>query len=94
LTIGSGGFDLEAVGVLHEQQFSADIDLDGQVDMEDMVLLASSWQKRFGQAGFLARCDLSRPRDGMVNLDDVKLFADQWLSTEDWRKSSASNGDN
>ncbi len=93
LTVGSGGFDLEAVGVLNEQQYSADIDLNGQVDMEDLASLASSWNTRFGQAGYILRCDLSRPRDWVVNLDDVWLFAEQWLSIEEWRISAVRSGD-
>ncbi|NLH15225.1 MAG: hypothetical protein GX455_01470 [Phycisphaerae bacterium] len=88
LTFGSGGFDLEAVGVLREQQFSADINLDGRVDLEDWALFARAWQKRFGQVGYLARCDLTSPKDASVDMDDLVQFSGQWLSVEDWRIES------
>jgi hypothetical protein len=93
LTFGSGGFDLEAVGVLNEQRFSADLNLDGRIDLEDWALFAQSWHKRFGQPGFLARCDLADPKDGIVDMEDWIQFAGQWLSVEDWRNESPDSGD-
>ena len=93
LTQGSGGFDLEAVGVLNEQRFSADLNLDGRVDLEDWALFTQSWHKRFGQTGFLARCDLADPKDGIVDMEDWIQFAGQWLSIEDWRNESSDSGE-
>jgi hypothetical protein len=93
LTFGSGGFDLEAVGVLNEQRFSADLNLDGRVDLDDWTLFAQSWHKRFGQSGFLARCDLADPKDGIVDMEDWIQFAGQWLSVEDWRNESSDSGE-
>lgn len=55
VTIGSGGFDLEAIGVLRSQQYSGDINLDGIVDYEDLLILANAWLKHFGQDGWVAR---------------------------------------
>ena len=63
VTWDSGGFDLEAVGVLHEQQHSADIDLNGIVDCFDFTLLAKSWSSHLGQANWIGRCDLAGPED-------------------------------
>ncbi len=93
LTFGSGGFDLEAVGVLNEQRYSADLNLDGRVDLEDYGLFAQSWHKRFGQPGFLARCDLADPKDGIIDIEDWIQFAEQWLSVEDWRNESSDSGE-
>jgi hypothetical protein len=93
LTRGSGGFDLEAVGVLNEQRFSADLNLDGRVDLDDWALFAQSWNKRFGQSGFLARCDLADPKDGIIDMEDWIQFAGQWLSVEDWRNESPDSGE-
>lgn len=81
----SGGFDLEAVGVLKEQKYSADIDLNGVVDMFDFALFASAWQSHFGQADWIARCDLARPKDLVIDIFDLAVFAAQWLETEQWR---------
>lgn len=84
LTWGSGGFDLEAVGVLREQEYSADIDMDGVVDGRDFAMLASVWGVRFGQEGWIGRCDLGE-RDYVVDEKDLVEFAEQWLGVEEWR---------
>jgi len=84
-TVGSGGFDLEAVGVLHEQQYSADINLDGKVDLLDLMLLASTWNSHFGQERWIGRCDLAEPKDLSVDSSDFAVFAAQWRREEPWR---------
>jgi len=81
----SGGFDLEAIGVMKEQKYSADIDLNGVVDMYDFAVFASAWQSHFGQADWIARCDLAEPKDLIVDAFDLAVFAGQWLATEQWR---------
>ena len=85
LTLGSGGLDLEAVGVLREQNYSADIDLNGIVDVSDLELLISTLDSHFGEPGWIARCDLAEPKDLVIDLSDVAVFLDQWLKTEQWR---------
>jgi hypothetical protein len=85
VTEGSGGLDLEAVGVLKEQVYSADINLDGIVNSLDFALLGASWQKRFGEVGWIGRCDLDNAKDMMIDGRDLGVFADQWLETEQWR---------
>jgi hypothetical protein len=83
-TWGSGGFDLEAIGVLHEQQYSADIDLNGTVDVHDFELFASAWHTHFGQPGWLARCDLAEPKDMFIDMSDLVIFLNQWQAQETW----------
>jgi hypothetical protein len=84
-TSGSGGFDLEAIGVLHPQQYRGDINLDGVVNFVDFTILASAWQKQFGQDGWIARCDISSPRDMVVDILDFAVLAEDWLEVEQWR---------
>jgi len=84
-TWGSAGFDLEAIGVLHEQQYSADINLDGKVDLTDLMLLASAWHSQFGQEQWIERCDLAEPRDLFIDSSDFARFAAQWRHVERWR---------
>jgi hypothetical protein len=81
----SGGFDLEAVGVLKEQKYSADIDLNGVVDMFDFDLFASAWHRHFGEDGWLGRCDLAEPKDLFIGDSDFAVFVSQWLKSEQWR---------
>jgi len=85
VTFGSGGVDIEAVGVLEEQKYSADIDLNGVVDMYDFALLASAWHSRFGRPGWIGRCDLAEPKDLFIDDADFDVFVAQWLEVEEWR---------
>ena len=85
VTFGSGGLDIEAVGVLKEQKYSADIDLNGVVDIFDFALFASAWRSQFGRPGWIGRCDLAEPKDLIVDARDLAVFAAQWLETEQWR---------
>jgi hypothetical protein len=85
LTFESGGVDLEAVGILQEQNCSADINLDGIVDMSDYVLFSSAWGSHFGQVNWIGRCDLAEPRDYVIDRFDLAVFCVQWLKVENWR---------
>jgi hypothetical protein len=85
LTFESGGVDLEAVGILQEQNCSADINLDGVVDMFDFVLFSSAWGSHFGQVGWIGRCDLAEPKDYIIDSFDLSMFTAQWLGVEQWR---------
>ncbi|MHC4158058.1 MAG: hypothetical protein ACYSSO_03175 [Planctomycetota bacterium] len=85
VTWGSGGVDLEAVGVLKEQKYSADINLDGLVDIFDFALIGSAWRSHFGESDWISRCDLAEPRDLVIDEDDLCEFTKQWLGKESWR---------
>lgn len=85
VTFGSGGVDVEAVGVLHEQKYNADIDLNGVVDFNDFSLFASAWHSRFGRPGWIGRCDLAEPKDLFIDDADFDAFVAQWLEVEEWR---------
>jgi hypothetical protein len=93
LTFGSGGFDLEAVGVLQEQQYSADLNFDGRIDDRDWDLFVRSWGMHFGQPGFVARSDLAEPKDFVVDIRDMLEFTRQWLSVESWRTKLVNDED-
>jgi hypothetical protein len=84
-TWGSGGFDLEAVGVLREQEYAADMDLDGTVDYRDLAALAEAWQSRFGDERWNGRCDLAEPKDLRIDARDFAVLARQWGAVERWR---------
>jgi hypothetical protein len=84
-TTQSGGVDLEAIGVLREQEYSADINIDGVVDFNDFAVFAYAWKSHFGGAKWVMRCDLAEPEDYIINLRDYAVFANQWLKVEQWR---------
>ncbi len=85
LTWGSGGFDLEAVGVLKDQNCKGDINLDGIVDNEDLEIFAFSWLKHFGEDGWVGRCDLAWSGDLQIDFRDFAVFAQSWQQKEAWR---------
>jgi hypothetical protein len=80
---------LEAIGVLKEQKYSADINLNGVVDTFDFVLFALSWHRYFGESGWIARCDLSESKDLFIDTQDLAVFASQWLHEEQWKHFSS-----
>ena len=84
VTWGSGGLDLEAIGVLEEQEYSADINLDGIVDIYDLSLFTSAWLSHFGEENWIGRCDLAMPQDYIINMLDYAVFANQWFKVEQW----------
>jgi hypothetical protein len=88
VTWGSGGLDLEAVGVLKEQQYAADINLDGIVDGHDLALFASAWGSHFGRGNWISKCDLHASKDMVVDWQDLEVFVEQWLKVEQWRQSN------
>jgi hypothetical protein len=92
-TWGSGGFDLDAVGVLNEQRYEADVNLDGVVDARDLDLMNAAWGSHFGEANWNSRCDLASPRDLVIDSRDMDVLASQWGCVESWRQSSPA-GDN
>ena len=84
-TYGSGGFDLEAIGVLQPQRYKGDINLDGIVDYDDLAIFAECWLSHFGQDNYLSRCDLANPKDLIIDFRDFAVFADNWHKVEQWR---------
>jgi len=84
-TQGSGGFDLEAVGVLSEQEYSADINLDGAVDCSDLMLFSLAWQSQFGDTSWNDRCDIGKEKNLFVDMHDFAVFAAEWRHVERWR---------
>lgn len=82
-TTSSGGFDLEAIGVLHPQEYTGDINYDGRVDALDLALLTESMGLSFGQSHWLTRTDLDG--DWKTNEADLVLLEVQMGSVESWR---------
>ena len=50
------------------------------VDSVDFSVLALSWQKAQGQAGYDPNCDISIPADDIIDEKDIKIFTDYWLA--------------
>jgi len=82
-TTSSGGFDLEAIGVLHPQEYAGDINYDGKVGEKDLALLTESMGLSFGQSDWLNRTDLNG--DWKTDEADLALLEAQMGSVESWR---------
>lgn len=75
-TIGSAGFDLEAVGVLNS--CNADFDGSGAVDLLDLLIFANAWLTGPVDPNWDSRCDLSYDMDDWINYGDFVVFSKQW----------------
>lgn len=71
VTMGSGGFDLEAVGII--DQIYGDANSDGRVDWSDFLRLFGHWQKQ----GYWSQGDFNE--DGRVDTADLAGLAAHWL---------------
>ncbi len=76
-TIGSAGFDLDAIGVMNMR--TADLDKNGWVDTFDLAILMQAWLSQPGDDNWDNRCDISSPKDDVVNMQDFFVFSGQWL---------------
>lgn len=75
-TIGSAGFDLDAVGALHMR--TGDFDESGGVDETDLAIISDAWMSRTGDARWNQWCDISDPNDGVIDVRDFGVFVRQW----------------
>ncbi|HIQ05098.1 MAG TPA: hypothetical protein EYH31_05300 [Anaerolineae bacterium] len=57
---------------------TADLDCDGDVDLDDIRFAANCWSARWGDDRYLAICDLDHDED--VDIVDVQLVAAHWES--------------
>jgi len=56
-----------------------DFNADGSVDFADFATFASSWRTQSGEAGWNPDCDVSGPKDGIINELDLGVFSVSWL---------------
>ena len=75
VTWGSGGFDLEAVGVVN--QICGDANSDGRVDLKDFLRMANRWN----MYGYWPQGDFDENQ--FVDINDLYLLAENWLRSVD-----------
>ena len=80
----TGGFDLDAVGVVHEKTLPADINGDGIVNLADYADFSAAWQSEPFNPNWDYRCDLVPFIDDIISMDDFFVMMNQWLLTELW----------
>lgn len=57
-----------------------DFDYDGKVNGGDLAVFSSAWMSRVRNNNFNMRCDTSSPRDGVIDIVDFSVFAQNWLA--------------
>jgi len=80
----TGGFDLDAVGVIHEKTLWADFDGDGTVNFSDYSIFSAAYLSNPNDENWNQQCDISDPADDVVNMLDFLWFVDEWLIVEEW----------
>jgi hypothetical protein len=65
--------------------FSSDIKLPGdfdinmKVDLVDLKTLSNAWLSSPGQGNWNPACDISSPKDNVIDFRDFAVFAADWL---------------
>ncbi len=77
----TGGFDLDAVGVIHEKILLADFDSNDVVNFSDYSIFANAYMSGPGDGNWNEQCDISDPNDDVIDLLDFLWFIDEWLNT-------------
>ncbi len=70
----SGSAYVFDIGVL-----SGDFEPDGDVDWKDFSKFYLAWLTGYGEPGWNAACDISDPNDGIINEQDIRILAQNWL---------------
>lgn len=56
-----------------------DFEPDGDVDLRDFAVLAAAWLSDPGDSHWNSACDISNPKDSIVDYFDLKVFVNHWL---------------
>jgi hypothetical protein len=75
------GPDSGAVYTFTIDMCPGDFDGDGDVDLEDLVSLACAWLSVPGSSEWNPDYDISLGTDGIINMSDLAVFAENWLVT-------------
>jgi glucose/arabinose dehydrogenase len=59
---------------------SGDFEGDCDVDLTDFAMFALAWSTQLGDAQWNPKYDISDPRDGIINLNDLAVFVEEWLT--------------
>ena len=60
--------------------FNGDFDSDGDVDIYDFAVILEAWLNEAGQPNWNPICDISEPKDNIINWSDFAVFAQDWLA--------------
>ncbi|HUT31140.1 MAG TPA: C10 family peptidase [Sedimentisphaerales bacterium] len=72
--------DVQVIGVLAAEPIKGDFEPDCDVDFYDFAVLASAWRSGDGDANWNPACDISEPKDGLINELDLDQLTENWLT--------------
>jgi hypothetical protein len=59
----------------------ADINGDKKVNLEDWAICAAAWLSNEGDPAWNPACNLKQPPDTAIDLNDLKVWVENWLRT-------------
>jgi hypothetical protein len=59
--------------------YAGDFDGNGQEDLMDFAILASAWMSQPGEINWNQSCDISDPKDNIIDWTDLAVFVTDWL---------------
>jgi len=71
---GPSGATIKYLAVFYEEE--RDIDLDGDIDLDDFFIIVGATGTQEGDPGFVPRADLAKPY-GVINISDVVYFVNR-----------------
>ena len=75
------GPDSGAAYIFTAGKCPGDFDGDGDVDLADLVSLACAWLSVSGSPEWNPKYDIGPSSDGIINMSDLAIFAENWLVT-------------
>lgn len=72
--------NIELTGILPADQLIGDFEPDCDIDLKDFSILSIAWLCNPGDANWNPTCDISVPSDGTINIKDLVIFLNHWLS--------------
>ncbi|MBL7215727.1 MAG: T9SS C-terminal target domain-containing protein [Phycisphaerae bacterium] len=80
----TGGFDLDAIGVIYEKTLSTDANGDGIVNLGDYAVFSTAYLSGPASTNWNYKCDVQPFIDDSIDINDILILMEQWLLTEEW----------
>jgi hypothetical protein len=74
--------DYWLAGKLSASNLKGDFQSDRIVNLADFAILAAAWMSEPGDDNYNAVCDIGEPADDVIDLSDLGVLADYWLTAE------------
>ncbi|MHC4575530.1 MAG: C10 family peptidase, partial [Planctomycetota bacterium] len=72
--------DVEITGLAQPELILGDFEPDCDVDFHDFAVLALAWRSGEGDGNWNPACDISAPKDGLIDEWDLDVLTENWLT--------------